>query len=382
MHILPIASGKGGVGKSLFAANLAIALGQSGKQVILVDLDLGGSNLHLILGLRNLRAGIGTFLTDHKADLDDIVLQTEYKNVRFIPGDSEIPGMANLNMPQKKKLLAKLSSLEADYLILDLGAGTSLNTIDFFLLSNSGTIVTTPTPTALVNAYLFLKNTVFRILTAAIVKNSPAATFFNELQHSSQSMQKIYIQDLLRKIQSLHEPSYRQVTAALDRFKPRLVMNMLEDPKDADKAWKIRRSCQQYLNIEIEHLGVMYRDDLQDTALQAGLPIISYKPKAVLSQAIYRIADKIIQAELEAKDDERPDLALMDQSFETAEMEAQVDFQSKLEYIEDLLQTGALSTGDLLETIKNQQLEIGALRKENMFLKSKLVKAAQQGFKP
>jgi flagellar biosynthesis protein FlhG len=381
MHILPIASGKGGVGKSLFAANLAIALGQAGKQVILVDLDLGGSNLHLILGLRNLRNGIGTFLTDHKANLEDIILQTEYKNVRFIPGDSEIPGMANLSAQQKKKLLTKLGGLDADYLILDLGAGTSLNTIDSFLLSNWGTIVTTPTPTALVNAYLFLKNSVFRILSASIVKNSPAAAFLDDLHHNAQGMQKVYIQDLLRKIQDLHEPSYQQVSKALTRFKPRLIMNMLEDPKDADKAWKIRRSCQQYLNIEIEHLGVMYRDDLQDTALQAGLPIISYKPRAVLSQAIYRIADKIIQAELEDNPDERPDLDMLDQSFETAELEAEVDFQSKMEYVEDLLQTGALSTGDLLETIKNQQLEIGALRKENMFIKSKLIKAAQQGFK-
>jgi flagellar biosynthesis protein FlhG len=381
MHILPIASGKGGVGKSLFAANLAIALGQAGKSVILVDLDLGGSNLHLILGLRHLRQGIGTFLTDHKANLEDIVIQTEYKNVRFIPGDSEIPGMANLSAPQKKKLLAKLGSLEADYLILDLGAGTSLNTVDFFLLSNLGTIVTTPTPTALVNAYLFLKNSVFRILYSAVTKDSPAAKFLAQLHHNAQGLQKVYIQDLLRKIQAIDETSHRQVTTALDRFKPRLVMNMLEDPKDADKAWKIRRSCQQYLNIEIEHMGVMYRDDLQDTALQAGLPIISYKPRAVLSQAIYRIADKIIQAELEDNPDERPDLDLLDQSFETAEMEAEIDFQSKIEYVEDLLQTGALSTGDLLETIKNQQLEITALRKENMFIKSKLLKASQQGFK-
>ena len=65
----------------------------------------------------------------------------------------------------------------------------------------------------------------------------------------------------------------------------------------------------------------------------------------------------------------------------TADLEAEIDFQSKIEYLEDLLQSGALTTGDLLETIKNQQLEITALRKENMFIKSRLTKAAQQGFK-
>lgn len=380
MHIIPVASGKGGVGKSLFSANLAIALGQAGKKVILADLDLGGSNLHLILGLRNLPGGIGTFLTDNRANLEDVIIQTEYKNIRFIPGDAEIPGIANLNTAQKKKLFTKISNLQADYLILDLGAGTSFNTIDFFLLASQGTIVTTPTPTALVNAYLFLKNSVFRIIDSAVIKESPAHNHLKQLHKNSSGLQKLYIQDLLKTIKELHEPSYQSILNALSRFKPRLVLNMIEDPKDADKAYKIRRSCQQYLGIEIEHLGIMYRDDLQDTALQAGLPIISYKPRAVLSQAIYRIADKIIQDEL---DHSNEDLGLTnyDQSFETADLEAEIDFQSKIEYLEDLLQSGALTTGDLLETIKNQQLEITALRKESMFIKSRLTKAAQQGFK-
>ena len=63
------------------------------------------------------------------------------------------------------------------------------------------------------------------------------------------------------------------------QFRPRLVMNMLEDPKDAEKAQKIRRSCQKYLNLDLEHLGILYRDDLQDIALGSRIPIIRYKPQ-------------------------------------------------------------------------------------------------------
>ena len=71
MQIIPIASGKGGVGKSLVSANLAIALAQSGKRVVLVDLDLGASNLHLVLGNQSPKAGLGTFLTGN-SDLSSL----------------------------------------------------------------------------------------------------------------------------------------------------------------------------------------------------------------------------------------------------------------------------------------------------------------------
>lgn len=132
MRILPIASGKGGVGKSLVAANLSIALAQSGKKVVLADLDLGASNLHLILGVRAVQQGIGTFLTNAEIEFEEVILPTDYPNLRFIPGDAEIPGMANLKSSQKAKLIRKLRTIEADYIIIDLGAGTSYNTLDFF----------------------------------------------------------------------------------------------------------------------------------------------------------------------------------------------------------------------------------------------------------
>ena len=87
MQILPIASGKGGVGKSLLSANLAIALGQAGKKVVLADLDLGASNLHLAIGQTIKNNSIGTYLTD-KTQFKDIIEPTEYENVSFIAGDS------------------------------------------------------------------------------------------------------------------------------------------------------------------------------------------------------------------------------------------------------------------------------------------------------
>src|SRR5574344_1886582 len=141
MQIIPVASGKGGVGKSLLSANLAVALGQAGKKVVLADLDLGASNLHLVIGQQAPKAGIGTFLTG-QSKFEDIISQTEYENVSFIAGDSEIPGLTSLKAVQKNDLIKNFVKCNADYLILDLGAGTHLTILDMFLLSPQGIIVT------------------------------------------------------------------------------------------------------------------------------------------------------------------------------------------------------------------------------------------------
>jgi flagellar biosynthesis protein FlhG len=381
MRIIPIASGKGGVGKSLVAANLGVAFAQAGQRVVLADLDLGASNLHLVLGQQSPRTGIGSFLNDTKSNFNDVIIDSDVRGLRFIPGDTEIPGTANLKVSQIKALVRRLLALktETDILILDLGAGTHQSILDFFLLSGQGIVVSAPAVTAVLNAYVFLKNTVFRLMFTVFGKGTKAYTYLEQIRKEGSGPQKLYIPRILPEIKKIDNESYNKFRTHLDRLHPRLIMNMVDDPRDADVAMKIRRSCEEYLDLKIEHLGVIYRDAIQDTALQSRLPITLYKPQSILSQAIYRIADKILQS---GEDQFILDEKEIDESFQEAGMEAEIDFDSKMEYVEDLLHSGALTQGDMIETVKSQQLEISKLKKENNFLKFKLSQAISQGFKP
>jgi flagellar biosynthesis protein FlhG len=380
MRILPVASGKGGVGKSLVAANLAVAFAQAGQRVVLADLDLGASNLHLVLGNQKSQMGIGTFLNNTKSNFNDAIVTTDIRGLRFIPGDNEIPGTANLTMSQLKALVRKLLALkdEADILLLDLGAGTHQSILDFFLLSGQGIVVSAPAVTAVLNAYVFLKNAVFRMMFTSYSKGSAARAYLEKIRKESASHHKLYIPKILPEIKKIDKASYDKFKNRLDMLHPRLIMNMVDEPKNADVAAKIRRSCEEYLALKIEHLGIIYRDTMQDVALSSRLPITLYKPQSVLSQAIYRIADKILESKEDAY---APDDKQIEESFQEAEMEAEMDFDSKMEYVEDLLHSGAMSQGDLIETVKSQQFELSKLKKENNFLKLKLTKAMHQGFK-
>ncbi|MBS7261524.1 MAG: P-loop NTPase [Treponema sp.] len=377
-QIIPIASGKGGVGKSLLSANLAIALGQSGKKVVLVDLDLGASNLHLVIGHHPGSASLGSWFTE-KSDFKDIVTPTDYRNVSFIAGDSQIPDLTSLKHAQKVKLIRNLNNIDADYVILDLGAGTHQFILDMFLLSPQGIVVTAPAVTATLNGYLFLKNAVFRLLYTTFKRGTPGRQYLDELKKDSQTMQKLYIPQLVQQLYQIDTHNTQIFMRRMSQFRPRLVMNMIEDPKDADKVTRIKNSCNQYLGLDIEYLGVLFRDMLQDKALASQLPVIVYKPQSVLGQAIYRIGDKVLSTPMHRFDsDFTPDS--FNDNFQEAEEEADADFSYKLSGIDDLVSGGNLSMGEMAEMIKTQNYELTQLKKENNLLKSKLIKAASQGF--
>lgn len=378
-QIIPVASGKGGVGKSLLSANLAIALGQQGKRVVLVDLDLGASNLHLVIGQHPGNASLGSWFTE-KSEFKDIICPTDYQNVSFIAGDSQIPDLTSLKHAQKIKLIRNLRNIDTDYLILDLGAGTHQFILDMFLLSPQGIIVSAPAVTATLNGYLFLKNTVFRLLYTTFKRGTPGRAYLDSLKKNSESMQKLYIPQLVQSLYKIDMETTQLFVTRMQQFRPRLVMNMIDNPKDIDKTQRIKNSCNQYLGLEIEYLGVMYRDMLQDKALASQLPLIVYKPQSVLGQAIYRISDKVIETEPRFFDSAFNPESFND-NFQSAEAEANEDYNFKLSGIDDIVSGGNLSISELAEMIKTQTYEITQLKKENNLLKSKLIKAAAQGFK-
>jgi flagellar biosynthesis protein FlhG len=256
---------------------------------------------------------------------------------------------------------------------------TKEDILEFFLLSGQGLIVSAPTVTATLNAYVFLKNTIFRLMYTAFARDTKAYGYLERLRKEGSGLQRLYLPKMLQEIKKIDAKSYNKFKGHVDRLHPRLIMNMVQDPKDADIALKIRRSCEVYLDLKVEHLGVIYRDSIQDTSLAARLPVTIYKPQSSISQGIYRIADKILQSDEDhftLTDEE------IDETFQEASMEAEIDFENKMEYVEELMHSGALSQGDLIETVKTQQIEITKLRRENSFLKYTLSKAAQQGFKP
>ena len=139
-----------------------MALARMGHSAIAADLDFGGSNLYHFLGHPNRNPGIGDFFSGHASDLKSLLVPTVVSNLHFLPGDGKTPLTANLPSAQKAKLLRHLRALPAEYLVLDIGAGSSYTTLDFYDAAELGLLVTTPERPAITGMLVFLKNHLYR----------------------------------------------------------------------------------------------------------------------------------------------------------------------------------------------------------------------------
>ncbi|MCL2248417.1 MAG: MinD/ParA family protein [Oscillospiraceae bacterium] len=163
VRVISIASGKGGVGKSSLAVNLAITMSRLGVRVLIIDADFGLANVDVMLGITT-RLDLSYFLRGERT-LHEII-QPGHEGVRFISGGSGVGDLINMSDNQLAELLSKIIHIDApiDLIIMDAGAGVS-NTIMQVLLASSETIVvTTAEPTSVLDAYALVKT---------IVKNSP-----------------------------------------------------------------------------------------------------------------------------------------------------------------------------------------------------------------
>ena len=288
--IIPIASGKGGVGKSVITANLAIALARLGHDTLAVDLDLGGSNLHSYLGLGNKHSGIGDFLKGRKKSLPELIVPTKIPKLRFLAGDGRTPFMANIPFQQRLLLLNELQKVKARYILLDLGAGSTFNTLNFFGLSHHGMIVTTFESPAIMNMLTFLKNFMFRLISAVCKQNNNVFKELIEEFRRPVNGVPVTVASLLTKVGEQDQKLARTLSEICQAYSPGLVFNMTENIKDLDISAKISQTLKENISLTASFCGCVSYDNAVRRSVRQRMPIILARPDSPPSRDIIALS--------------------------------------------------------------------------------------------
>ena len=259
--IWAVGGGKGGVGKSVVSTILAFWLARKGKRTVLIDADLGGANLHTLLGIKSPPRTLIDFINRKFGSLEEICIDTEAKNLRLISGASEVLSLANPHFSQKVKLINHFSSLDADYVVIDLGAGTSFNVLDFFLSAHEKIIVLTPEPTSIQNAYIFVRNAVYRKLSRLSSKNPSLQTLVKIAMDPKNELQVRTVKELLQFIQeSGGRDEARAIEKEIGEIRPAVITNMVRDNKEKNAGRIVQIVAEKYLMIQSTNLGTVSHD--------------------------------------------------------------------------------------------------------------------------
>ncbi|MCB9463731.1 MAG: P-loop NTPase [Candidatus Eisenbacteria bacterium] len=293
-----VGGGKGGVGKSLVAISLAYWLGRLKRRAILMDGDLGGANLHTMLGMRIPQKNLDDFILKRVDTLDDILLPTSMQGVQLLAGGSEVPALANPNFAQKSRILRAMQNLETDVLLVDLGAGTSLNTLDLFLACPRKLVVMTPQPTSIQNAYGFVKAAFYRRITRALRRTQLKGLF--DVSANSDEPIPQSVEEVLEEVSIGAPEALDEVRAAIDDLRLELVVNMARDPKEHKVGDLIREVCKKFLGLDVRVRGTIpYDPGMEKWAKTMDAGALGQDTGSSALRAAYEIAYEMI-SELEA----------------------------------------------------------------------------------
>jgi flagellar biosynthesis protein FlhG len=291
-RIIAIGGGKGGVGKSLIAANLAIYLAQLGKRVVLIDADLGGANLHTFVGVDRPTVTLGDFFDKRVHRIEDCVVETSVSGLGLISGEGDPLWAANPKPATKNRLLSQVRELDVDYLICDLPPGSGFIALDFFLVSHIGLLVVVPEPTSVENTFRFIKSAFLRRLRD--VRGLDSLGTDRTVEGGIPSPLDVY-DSAMQKDPSLGA----RVLEEIHKFRPRLVVNQTRTRGDLDLGPQLRSAGRRRLGLSVDYLGHLESDDAVWLAVRKRRPLVVEHPESKVAKNVERIARKLLGTELE-----------------------------------------------------------------------------------
>lgn len=301
--IIAVAGAKGGVGKSVFAANLAVFLSIKGFKTVIIDLDLGGANVHLYLGKNFLlKQNINDFLKKRVSTLKEIEVKSDY-GPYLIGGSSSEPGTANIEFMKKMRLIKAIGNIDADYIILDLSGGMSLNSLDFYLQADYGIVVTTPESASYMSSYHFIKEALYRKLRRLF---SPESKFRNErdidlekyihkITLSSDTLKINTIEELMEKVREYRPQSLPLITKALAEIHPYLVLNKVPQFSNIHHVPSmIQEVSKRWLSKEITYLGEISAQIEIEASVLDQVPVIARYPQGKMAMEMENIVNNLL----------------------------------------------------------------------------------------
>ena len=298
-NIITVGGGKGGIGKSVVCTNLALGLAVSGQKVVLMDTDFGASNLHALLGISNPKYGFQDIFSKDSQKPNSLLIDTGITNLKFLSGAGDNPGSANIDPEKIEQAISFIKKLSADTILLDLGPGTSFNTIDIFNVHDQSVVLTTPEMTSVMKTFSFIRAALFRKLSIKF-EGRPELQRLVDHSHPEQADIETYTVSLLKeKLNQLAPELIETVDEEIKSFVPGLVVNRVRNKRDIRVGDNLKKLAQKYLEMETHYLGYIIESDRVRDSVDEMIPFLIKDPQSKPSENLQQIIGSLTHTDLQ-----------------------------------------------------------------------------------
>lgn len=288
-----IGGGKGGVGKTLVGSSLAICLARLGYNVTIVDLDLGSANLHTCLGKALPPLSLSDYFMGRVKHLEQLCYPTEIYKLNFISGWNDSLTMADLPQEKLDLLSNDLKKLPADFIVLDLGAGTHEKTIELFLQGDRQVLTFTPEPTSIENAYRFLK-VAFYMKLKKIEDTLNLKDIMITAMDQKNSLNIRSPADLVQFLIKERPLASDAIKKQLSEFHVDLIINQTRSLNDIELGSSVLSVCKKYFGVSIRLLGHLDFDNAVWQAVRKKRPVLLEFPNSIIAGQFLQISKNLL----------------------------------------------------------------------------------------
>lgn len=291
-NLWAVGGGKGGTGKSIIATNIAVQLAKRGERSIIIDADLGGGNLHTYMGIKSPSVSLADFILNKDCKLEQVIVDTPFENLKLISDANDVLGLANTSYMQKERFIRHIRELPFDYVIIDLGAGTAYSMLDFFLISNSGFLVSIPEPAAIENAYRFIKSSVHRKLIRRF-NHQPIRGLIEQSMYPRNGIKTVY--ELVERVYEIEPITAEKMVQEIMSFNPKLIMNQVRTENDIFLGDSIKDVVRKFLGVNLSYIGYVSFDERLKMASTRRLPLFTEFPNCGAAICIRNLVNRFLE---------------------------------------------------------------------------------------
>ena len=285
-----VASGKGGVGKTFISASLGLTLSKLGHSVVIIDLDLTGANLHTALGVEPSHTSLRHYLEGSKT-LSEALIPSPYPHLSYVQGFWDAWSPTEFSSGQVQKLISDIKDLSADFVLVDLGPGSTESHLQIFKAAQEKILITTPEPTSIEKTYRFIES----FICHSIQDGSQPQAFAKMIKILRDHRQKVLGSHFSFRGYLKENPGFESnFFDSMTTSPVRLMINSSRSQSNIDLGYCMKSVCNKYYDLGIDYMGAVDYDNAVWQSVRNREPVLVAQPFTPLAGQFLTICKHLI----------------------------------------------------------------------------------------